>query len=202
MKISKIKEKVFEMGVTSQQVRDEIGDLRFRSTWETAYDKYCCYSNLPIIKALNRMWEINSIIDFVPPAPPTFIAPPATPSEPPEPVEDDNQYEQPRPIPTEDDLKLPLDNIIGRLLPTEHLLTLFNSVCTDPYLSKGIVRHDEPVILVPLDSKAGMWKARRCRLKRLSAYPLTLPVAVATSPRQSKYGKVSAKNKGSRSPPE
>ncbi|NES08162.1 MAG: hypothetical protein F6K22_38565 [Okeania sp. SIO2F4] len=67
MKISELKKKIFEMGISPHQVRDEIGGLRLRSTWEFAYEKYCCYEQLPVIETINTMQEANNIVDFVPP---------------------------------------------------------------------------------------------------------------------------------------
>ncbi|WP_202225053.1 hypothetical protein, partial [Okeania sp. KiyG1] len=84
MKLIEMKRELVSVGVWPEQVRTEFGDLRCRATWEAAYKKYCCYQNLPIVKAIVEQAELNNIIDFVPPAPPVIVAPPNCPPPPPE----------------------------------------------------------------------------------------------------------------------
>ncbi|MDJ0517707.1 MAG: hypothetical protein QNJ74_16145 [Trichodesmium sp. MO_231.B1] len=86
-------------------------------------------------------------------------------------------------------------------LPTRHLLTLFNVACNDPYLSHHIIKHDEPTILVRPDSDFRVWAVGRQRMKRILAYPLTPPIALAVANTRRPGAKIPGAIRGGRSPP-
>ncbi|MDY7005949.1 MAG: hypothetical protein SWX82_18985 [Cyanobacteriota bacterium] len=199
MKLIRIKQKLVKVGVFPNQVKSEFGDLRFRVTWEAAYEKYCSYQELPVIRVISEQAEVNNIVDFVHPAPPAIVAPPASPP----PPEEENAPQTQPPIPPQKEETIPGDGRRAKLrsLPGEHLYLALVSSAREYVFGQQPMEHDESVVTAASLAPPQLWVNGAVKVNRLPTYSLSPPFQLINSNARSSGFRTLSISGGSRSPP-
>ncbi|NET46741.1 hypothetical protein [Okeania sp. SIO2B3] len=200
MKLIDMKQELANVGILPEQVKDEFGDLRLRATWEAAHGKYCCYQDLPIVRAIAEQTETNNIVAFIPPAPPAIVSPPASP--PPLPEEENIPQTEP-PISPQEERILPGDSrrAKSRSLPQKHLDLALVSSFRESVFGQQPVKYDESVVAAASSTLPQLWVSNTAKVKRLLTHSLSPPFQIGDSYTQNLKIRTPSTSKGSRSPP-
>ncbi|NEN89777.1 MAG: hypothetical protein F6K48_13020 [Okeania sp. SIO3H1] len=200
MKLIEMKQELASVGIFAEQVKSEFGDLRRRANWKAAYEKYCCYEKLPVVRAIAEQAEANNVVAFVPPAPPAIVSPPASPL--PLPEEENIPQTEP-PTPPQEERTLPGDSrrAESRKLSWKHLYLALVSSFREPVFGQQLVKYDESVVAVASSTSPQLWVSNTTKVERLLAHSLSPPFQIGDSYIQSAKIRTLITSKGSRSPP-